>query len=85
MSEKLPAREYDEHGQERSYGFFGYSGFCIDFAIRSDSIPMINECIEQGFLNEKCKTLDGCAIAKHAERRGSKRVAGHLVSIGYPA
>ncbi len=64
-------------------GMFQYHGNQCEKAIRLDSVPMLLEAIERGWLEHDTETFDQCRMVKHAKRCGSFAVAAKLVALGW--
>ena len=52
------------------YGWFGYQGAMCDRALRSDNGPMLQECIDRGFIDADCEVLGFGNVLKFCEARG---------------
>lgn len=79
----LPPREYNAAGQERAYPtFFGYAAFCIETAVRTDDVECAQACVDAGYLNPQCETIDKSMIA-YAKSKGAKKVAAWMQKNGY--
>jgi hypothetical protein len=52
----------------QKYGFFGYSGAMCDRAIRADNAPMLEECVERGFVDADSRMLGGGTVLEYCEK-----------------
>jgi hypothetical protein len=69
--------------QSKSWGWWGYEGYCCDAAIRSDNVAMVKEAVERGWMVPETETLDGLKMVKYARKYGAKKVAVALVKLGW--
>ena len=54
-------------------------------AIRSNSVPMIEETIARGWLAPECRAFDNSLVIDYCEMRGASAVADYLRALGWPA
>ena len=61
-----------------------YQSQMIESAIRSDSVPAIDEAITRGWLAPECRAFDNAPVVDYAELRGATAVAAYLRELGWP-
>ncbi len=84
----LPERHFETDQRtgetgERYPTFFGYSAYCIETAIREDSVNVMKACHDAGYANPQCISMDGYSLPRVADRKGAKKVAAWLRKNGY--
>ena len=67
----------------KSYGFFGYQGWCCDGAIRSDDVAKLQETIGRGWMVPSTRTLFNDSMVAYARRCNAPRCAEYLLSLGW--
>jgi len=83
---------FPAYDQALSYGGYypsgstelAYRATMLDRAIRSDSVPQVEACIERGWLTPDCRALDNSHVVDYCDRRNARQVSAYLREKGWP-
>lgn len=71
------------YSSKSGYGFFGYTGWCVDWAVRQNNVKALQECIDKGWINKASVTFDNMGMRTYARRHNADECDALLAKLGW--
>jgi hypothetical protein len=79
--------EFNPDGTLRSYGMFGYQGYCLEIVLNKEDEEGIERAVEVGWLDPKMpkhmQALGAPSLVSLMRSRKKHKAAGKLISLGF--